>query len=165
MADQVNGAGYGNVSVPWASWLVGGLNYALGKLAFGTGRTATDVDDVAGARLPVNPHPAPLAPTVTPAASAHLVAKAAAGEFFGAYATVTVAGYLMVFDANEVPPDGAVTPKECAYCAGGPDTVYVDLGGRGDQYATGIVVVYSTTGPYEKTEDTSNTAFLKARVL
>jgi hypothetical protein len=70
------------------------------------------------------------------------------------------AGYLMVFDATTVPADGTVTPVICrAVTANGSVAVSLDAPAR---FATGLVLVFSTTGCFSKT--ISATAFFEYAV-
>lgn len=76
------------------------------------------------------------------------------------FGTASVAGYLMTFDATSAPVDGAVTPKECIPVASGSWAAH-DLQFAPDNYGSGIVVVFSTTGCATKTA--SATAFFFVR--
>jgi hypothetical protein len=102
-------------------------------------------------------------PGSSPALAASHILKASAGNLYSLYVLSTsVAGYLMTFNATSVPANGAVTPIECI-------PVYADSfaeidfsGAPPDYYSTGIVAVFSTTGPFTLTA--SATAFFKWRV-
>ena len=104
---------------------------------------------------------------ITPASSAALetshVLKASAGNLYSVYViTTSVGGYLMTFNATSAPADGAVTPVECIPVpASSVASINFD-GAPPDNYSTGIVAVFSTTGPFTKTS--SATAFFKWRV-
>jgi hypothetical protein len=104
---------------------------------------------------------------ITPGSSSALeashVLKASAGNLYSLYVlTTSVAGYLMTFNATSVPADGAVTPVECIQIpANGAAAISWD-GAPPDNYSTGIVAIFSTTGPFTKTA--SATAFFKWRV-
>lgn len=70
------------------------------------------------------------------------------------------AGYLMAFDAIALPADGTVTPVMCrAIAANSSVTVVLDAPAR---FATGLVLVFSTTGCFTKT--ISATAFFEYAV-
>jgi len=87
--------------------------------------------------------------------------KASAGNLYG-YNIVTggSAGYLMFFDSTTVPADGAVTPTRVIPVAANTG---IDRSFNPPlRFATGIVAVFSTTGPYTKT--ISATAFLAGDV-
>ena len=103
---------------------------------------------------------------ITPGSSAALegshVLKASAGSLYSLYCLASVAGYLMTFNATTVPADGAVTPVECIPVGAG-QVASIDFGAAPDAYSTGIVAVFSTTGPFTKT--ISGTAFFKWRVV
>jgi hypothetical protein len=102
-----------------------------------------------------------LAPVVTSVAASSLVLKSSGGNLMSlAVCATTVSGYLMLFDATSAPADGTVTPKWV-------QNVYANAGGtwswqNGLVFATGIVAVFSTTGPFTKTA--SATAFIEGQV-
>jgi hypothetical protein len=76
--------------------------------------------------------------------------------------TGAVPGYLMTFNARSIPADGSVAPVECLPVAAN-SRAGIDYGfGPPDSYLDGIVVVFSTTGCFTKTEN--STAFFKWRV-
>jgi hypothetical protein len=66
------------------------------------------------------------------------------------------AGYLMVFNATSVPADGSVAPVICIATSSGFAVCEFDE--YPAYFSTGIVAVYSTTGPFTKTEG-SNACF------
>jgi hypothetical protein len=102
-----------------------------------------------------------IVPTVSTAAEASHLIKAAPGNLYSLYVTTgTSAGYVMTFNAAAAPPDGAVTPVECV-AAPADSTVSVSFDGPPDIYSVGIVAVFSSTGCFTKTA--SPTAFFKAR--
>lgn len=104
-----------------------------------------------------------ITPIVSASAEASHILKAAPGNLYSAYVTTgATAGYLMVFNATSVPADGAVTPVECVYVPATNTTAITFGAGPPDAYSVGIVVVFSSTGPFTKTG--SATAFFKARV-
>lgn len=90
-------------------------------------------------------------------ATGSLVVKAGPGNLYGICATNGAsAGYLMIFDAVSAPADGVVTPRK-VYVMAANSTIAFDF----DvplRFATGITMVFSTTGPFTKTA--SATAFL-----
>lgn len=99
------------------------------------------------------------APTSTQTATAagSVVAKASAGNCYGFNAVSGAsAGYLMLFDSTTVPADGTVTPKKVYVMAANSSLgLHWDVPRR---FGTGIVAVFSTTGPFTKT--ISTTAFI-----
>lgn len=115
---------------------------------YGNNKTSETPTDLAGA-CPTT--------TSTAAVAGSLILKASAGNLYG-YNVVAgaSAGYLMLFNSTTVPADGAVTPLKCIPIAAnaGIDRSF-DIPRR---FGTGIVLVFSTTGPFTKT--VSNTAFL-----
>ena len=113
---------------------------------------------------------APQASTVQPSSSAtgltrvqsataagSLVVKASAGNLYGYnVAAGASAGYLLIFDAPTAPADGTVTPK-IVHAIAANASIQVDRD-IPIAFTTGIVMVFSTTGPFTKT--ISATAFL-----
>jgi hypothetical protein len=104
---------------------------------------------------------------ITPGASSTLeaghVLKASAGNLYSLYvATTTASGWLMTFNATSAPADGAVTPVEAVQIPAGSAAAISFDGAPPDFYSTGIVAVFSSTGPFTKTA--SSTAFFKWRV-
>jgi hypothetical protein len=104
---------------------------------------------------------------ITPGSSSALeashVLKASAGNLYSLYvATTTAAGWLMTFNATSAPADGSVTPVEAIQIPAGSAAAISFDGAPPDYYSTGIVAVFSTTGPFTKTA--SATAFFKWRV-
>lgn len=104
-----------------------------------------------------------ISPGSSSALEASHILKASAGNLYSLYVTTTsVSGYLMTFNATSAPADGAVTPVECIPVASGSAVSISFAGAPPDHYSTGIVAVFSTTGPFTKTG--SVTAFFKWRV-
>ena len=108
---------------------------------------------------------APPTPTFaqSSALSSSLVLKSSAGSLYSCYVTTgATAGYLMLFDASTAPANGAVTPKECIYCPPNA-TTSIDMPFLAPEpFTTGIVAVFSSTGPF--TLNASTTAFIKGIV-
>lgn len=103
-----------------------------------------------------------MAPVVSTAAESNHVLKAGAGNFYSA--TITngaTPGYVMLFDAVSAPADGAVTPVECFAMPATSSTLGVTFF-YPDVFATGITIVYSSTGCFTKTA--SATAYFSAQV-
>ena len=104
-----------------------------------------------------------IAPGSSSALEASHVLKASAGNLYSLYVmTTSVGGYLMTFNATSAPADGAVTPVECIQILANSAAAISWDGAPPDYYSTGIVVVFSSTGPFTKTA--SATAFFKWRV-
>jgi hypothetical protein len=87
---------------------------------------------------------------------AHII-KSSAGILSNLYIAGSLSsGYLMVFNSATVPADGAVTPVISLNLAITGPAPGVFNGINFDNYpayfSNGIVAVYSTTGPYTKTE-------------
>jgi len=104
---------------------------------------------------------------ITPGSSSELetahVLKASAGNLYSLYvATTSVGGYLMTFNSTSVPADGSVTPIESIPVGPNSAAAITFDGSPPDAYSTGIVAVFSSTGPLTKTG--SATAFFKWRV-
>lgn len=81
-----------------------------------------------------------------------------AGNLNWVYANVPDVGYIMVFDATEDPADGSVTPVIVIPVLPSLATSVVwgvNFGAYPAYFSNGIVVVFSTTGPFTKTESAS----------
>lgn len=95
------------------------------------------------------------------------VLKASSGQLLSLSAVIgATSGYLMLFDVTTVPADGPVLPKWTQYIAssGGAGTLTQRWApGPPLYFASGIVVVFSSTGPFTKTS--SATAYFSAQVL
>lgn len=129
------------------------------------GSSAWKVDPSGGGTLPAPTASSAFA--ITPGASASLeaghVLKASAGNLYSLYVmTTSVAGFLMTFNATSIPANGAVNPVECIQIPAGSAAAISFDGAPPDYYSTGIVAVFSSTGPFTKTA--SATAFFKWRV-
>lgn len=98
-----------------------------------------------------------LVPVRTTAASASLVLRSGRGVLHAVNASAgATPGYLMLFDAASEPADGTVEPVKCWYIAANESldkSWTVPL-----RFMTGIIAVFSSTGPYTKTA--SATAFI-----
>lgn len=101
-------------------------------------------------------------PVATAAAAAAQVAKAAPGVLYGLnVVSGASAGYVMIFNLAAKPADGTVTPSKCYALAANSS---LQMGwDKGLSFSVGIVIVFSTTGPYTKTE--SATAFIESEVI
>lgn len=103
-----------------------------------------------------------LTPVATTAVSGSQIAKATAGKLYGLNVVAGAsAGYVMVYDSATVPADGATTPKKVFPVAANAGVSY--SWDRGLTFTAGIVIVFSTTGPYTKT--ISATAFIESEVI
>jgi hypothetical protein len=100
------------------------------------------------------------------AAEANHILKGSPGNLYNAYATSTVAGYLLIFDATTAPADGAVTPKDCIPGALTQSGIYAASinynPGPVEIFTTGITASWSSTGCFTKTA--SATAFIHGSV-
>lgn len=95
--------------------------------------------------------------------SSHVL-KANPGNLYSLYVvTGATAGFLMTFNRTTAPSDGAVTPVECIPVPANSVGSLNFSGAPPDWYSTGIVAVFSSTGPFTKTA--SATAFFKWRVM
>jgi hypothetical protein len=104
---------------------------------------------------------------ITPGSSSALetshVLKASPGNLYSLNVMTTAAsGFLMTFNAVSVPADGTVAPVYCIPVPAGSAVSISFAGAPPDYYSTGIVAVFSTTGPFTKTS--SVTAFFAWRV-
>lgn len=104
-----------------------------------------------------------ITPVVSTAVESSHILKASAGNFYGACVTTgATAGFMMVFNATSAPADGAVTPTEWIQIAANSTACLSYGSGPPNAYATGITLVYSSTGPFTKTA--SATAAFVGRV-
>ncbi len=92
-----------------------------------------------------------------------LLVKSGPGRLFSFTAYATATGWVLPFDALTCPADGAVAPllPTIAYVAAN-STLSVDFGIAPLSFTTGLVLCYSTTGPFTKTAST--TAVFSAQV-
>lgn len=143
----------------------------------GSGAPATvNITQVAGATvpavgtgvLPVTPAPTAIAAAgITPVVSAsaegsHVLQNSANHNLYDLYVTTgSTSGYLMVFNATSAPGDGAVTPVDCIAAPANATTSLFTNGAPPEVFATGITVVFSSTGCFTKT--VSATAFFHGR--
>ena len=107
-----------------------------------------------------------ITPVISAAAEANHILKAGAGNLYAAYATSTVAGYLLIFNATTAPADGAVTPQNCIPGALTQSGIYAASisynPGPAEVFTTGITASWSSTGCFTKTA--SATAFIHGSV-
>jgi len=89
------------------------------------------------------------------AAEASHVLKSSAGTLYKVTVVVPDTGYIMIFDAVADPADGAVTPAWCEDVAGSKTINF----SPGLSLTNGIVVAYSTTGCFTKTESATASFF------
>jgi hypothetical protein len=122
-----------------------------------TAPAGTAADPTFTAVAPTSASGGAVARVQTAAVASSQIIKASAGNLYG-YNIVAgaSAGYLMIFDAVSAPVDGTVTPKlveAIAANASIQQSLRTPI-----RFATGITMVFSTTGPFTKTA--SATAFL-----
>jgi hypothetical protein len=141
-------------------WL--GDSAGRGAITINGGTLPAGTNNIGGVSLfpPANATANALVPTASAAVSAGVVVKASAGNLFAWRVTAGAsAGYVLVLNSATIPADGAVTPLDCVPVAAnasvGTEHMYPD------RHATGIVIVFSTTGCYTKTS--SATAFIRAK--
>jgi|GEM_PF-2063984 hypothetical protein len=112
------------------------------------------------------PLPAPIYPiSSTSAESGRILSSVGASIASLSVVIGASSGYVMLFDAISIPADGAVTPKWCQYVVSdGTSGNLVQQWAPGPplQFANGIVVVFSTSGPFTKMA--SATAAFSAQV-
>jgi hypothetical protein len=107
--------------------------------------------------LPVGAaHPMPVAGVaVAPVASATIeaahVLKSSAGTIYALQANATQSGYVMLFDSSTVPADGAVTPIKAWFFSSAAQATIDKSFNPPLAMHNGIIVVFSTTGPFVKT--------------
>jgi hypothetical protein len=108
------------------------------------------------------PDSTPVAAIRSTALEASHVFKSSAGSLIDTYCLATVSGFYMLFDATSVPADGAVTPLG-VIPVGAFEASSFDLQSNYPlSFTTGLVGVFSTTGPFTKTA--SAMAFMSARI-
>ncbi|MGI4807426.1 MAG: hypothetical protein ACRYF2_04875 [Janthinobacterium lividum] len=99
----------------------------------------------------------------TAASSSNLLLKATAGSLYACYVTTgSTAGFLMLFDATSVPPNGTVAPKDCVYCPANATTEIEFPFLTVEPFSAGITAAFSSTGPFTLTA--SSTVFIKGIV-
>lgn len=107
-----------------------------------------------------------LAPVVSTALEASRVLKASPGSLFSISIAIGVtSGWLLLFDATTAPADGAVTPKYAIPVGSNGTNGFASINFdtfRPLSFTTGIVAVFSSTGPFTKTA--SATAFFSGQV-
>lgn len=109
-----------------------------------------------------NNNPTGIIPVVSSALEANHVLKASPGNLYGFQITNgATAGYVMLYDATTAPVDGAVTPVKC-YQLPANSTLVAGFGPP-LAFSTGIVVGFSSTGPFTKTA--SATVFISGEVI
>lgn len=114
------------------------------------------VNDSSGAEI----NPAVTTVNSSALESSHVL-KSSAGKLFSFEVCATsVAGWVLLFDATSAPADGSVTPKKAWQVAAGA-TLGVESR-LGISCSTGIVLVFSTTGPFTKAA--SATAFFSGEI-
>lgn len=124
---------------------------------------ASDQSTIAVQPAPTASSSAAITPGSSSALEAGHVLKSSAGNLYSLYVySSDVDGYLMTFNAASIPADGAVTPVEFLPVFAGSSAILEFAGSIPDYYSTGIVAVFSTTGPFTKTG--SPTAFFKWRI-
>lgn len=130
---------------------------SAGRLLVAGATAGTSADPSYFVQEPVTATAAAVSSAQTTAAAGSLVVKASAGNLYGfEVCTGAAAGYLMVFDATSAPADGTVTPKLVYAVAA--NTSFARQVTYPFRCATGITLVFSSTGPFTKT--ISATAFL-----
>lgn len=91
-------------------------------------------------------------PGSSPAWENSRILKTSAGNLYSLnIITGSVGGFLMTFNATTVPADGPVTPVECVPVSANSFATLSAYGCPPEHYSNGIVVVFSTTGPFVKT--------------
>lgn len=95
------------------------------------------------------------ATVATTVAASSIVVRTNAGGFMSAYGedAAAAAGWLMAFNAVAAPADGAVTPL--AVCHAAAATGCTINMSPGVPVTTGLVLVWSSTGPFTKTAATA----------
>lgn len=93
------------------------------------------------------------------------VLKSSAGNLYSVYVTTgAVQGWLLTYNGTAAPTaaGAAIAPVDCVYAAANATTGIAMGGAPPDPYATGIVVIFSSSGCLTNTA--SATAYFKGRV-
>lgn len=136
----------------WNSTVWEQLRTVQGADSAGTGVLATG-------EVPTSVAAMAITPAATTAAASNLVVKASAGNLYQwAVTSGASAGYVMIFNATSAPADGAVTPAACRVLAA--NSTLSSTYTRPARFSTGITIVFSTTGCFNKTA--SATAYIEA---
>lgn len=111
--------------------------------------------------LPTSVASAGIVPQISGSASAALIAKATAGNLYSVYAECSAACWLMVFNNNGAPADGATTAgtasgnmQECIPIAAGGSGLINYAPGPPEVFSVAITVVISSTTCATKTAST-----------
>ena len=125
------------------------------------------VPEVLGSAVaPANPLPVALSPVpsvVSQAIEASRVLKSAPGTLFAFEAYFSTSGFIMLFDAASVPPDGAVVPRKVWSVQASQSSTFDKSFNPPLAMANGAVLVFSITGPFTKTQ--SDVAQFSAEIL
>ena len=150
-----------------------GVQTAMNAQQGASGISLQSVPEVSGSPVgATNPLPVARAPSAgssfgvatvsTPTVAGSLQVKASAGNLYGFQAVTTASnGFVMLFDASTVPADGTVAPRRVYPLPAG-----VAVGDSFDPplaFVNGILLVFSSTGPFTKT--LSATAFLAGEAM
>lgn len=105
----------------------------------------------------------PGTPVVSTAAEGSHILKAVPGCLLSVYVTAgSTAGYLLLFNSDTVPADGAVTPQDCIQVPASTTQSLNWAPQPPEWFSAGLVAVFSTTGCFTKT--LSATAYFHAFV-
>lgn len=107
-----------------------------------------------GSTNPIYVTGTPVAPVTSTTTESSHVLKSSAGSLDNLTITVgATSGWLMLFDATSAPADGAVTPAYYIPVASSGTNGYAALSWSNNplKFTTGIVAVFSSTGPFTKT--------------
>lgn len=97
----------------------------------------------------------PVAPIASPSLEASRVLKGSAGTLYALQVNATQTGYAMLFDATAAPADGAVAPLKVWFVNNATQETIDKTFSPPLAMQNGITVVFSTDGPFTKTEAAS----------
>lgn len=86
---------------------------------------------------------------------AHIIKESAGNLYSLNIITGAASGFLMTFDSETIPADGPVNPVECVPVPANSFAAIRSFGSPPDHYTSGIVAVFSVTGPFTKTTTSS----------
>lgn len=108
---------------------------------------------------PTSVSTAGIAAIVSTVAETNHIFKSSPGNLYGFSATIgSTSGYVMLFDAIQLPANGAVTPKKCYPVTSNGTNGLVSASwqpGPPEIFATGITIGFSTTGCFTLTASTA----------
>jgi hypothetical protein len=106
---------------------------------------------VISATNPLPTQPPPLPGIYSTTAEAYHVLKTSAGTLYSVHFNCTEIGWLLLLDANELPSNGAVSPRRAWYFTAAGEATIDKTFNPPLQMTNGAVLVFSSTGPFALT--------------